>query len=302
MEHTQYQRSMAALLLVGGLLPGCGNTNWKLDEVDDLRSFPGFKNFQFPKPSQNSELQRVKRAAVPYGEPSDEVTHEVHGDCRSTSPAAPAPILATRTTTLQHSPRLFCTAAAARPSGHIQVSTQYIANDLYSVCDRGSRARHKPLQRAIFRVGTQWAPPGNSVPIRSVVPSIVTSSFLPSLPLKSSTAVACFGTSIGPFALASGQEIMFGRVYDCWQASVKDMWGTFSRETTLPVICKEDLPAALHNLKGQEAVHTQRRIHILEIDWLPWAPRVVYVGAMSLRGGMEKEARQVQDREEVVAK
>jgi hypothetical protein len=260
----------------------------------------GFENFRFPEPSQNSEHQGFEGVAIPSGEPSGEVTHEVHGDRRSTSPAAPAPILTTRTTTPQHSPRLSCTAAATRPSGHTQVSTQYIANDSYLVCGRDSRARHEPPQSAISRVVTPLAPPRNAVPIRSVVSSIVTSSFLPSLPLKPSTAVAFFGTPMGPFALASGQEIIFSRVCDCWQASVKDMWGTFPREATLPVICKENLPAALHNLKGQEAVHVQRRIHILEIDRLPWAPRVVYVGAMSLRGGMEKEARQVQEQTDTV--
>jgi hypothetical protein len=300
MEHTQYRRFIAALPLFGGLLQGCGNPNWKLEEADRLQISPSFENYQFPKPSQNSEYQGFEGAAIPYGEPPDEVTHEVHGDRRSTSPTASAPTLAIRTTTPQHSPRLFCTAAAARPSGRIQVSTQYIANDLYAVCDRGSRVRYSPPQRAIFRVVTPLASYRDSVPIRSVVFSIVTSSFLPSLPPKSSTAVAFFGTPMGPFVLASGQEIIFRRVYDCWQASVKDMWGAFYKETTLPVICKEDLPVALHNLKGQEAGHTQRRIHILEMDRLPWAPRVVYVGAMSLRGGMEKEARQVQEKTDTV--
>jgi hypothetical protein len=54
---------------------------------------------------------------------------------------------------------------------------------------------------------------------------------------------------------------------------------------TLPVLCKEDVSVALRKLEGEAALHTQRRIHVLETHQPPWAPKVVYVGALGLRGG-----------------
>jgi len=227
------------------------------------------------------------------------------GNRWSTLPPLPAHSPVPHTATLQHtpirrSPRFLSPAITARPLGHTQVSAQSTAKSLpYVVCDEGSLARYKSSQHATSRVVTPSAPPMHAPPIGSVASLVVmksTSSPLSqSLPLKSETkAIASLGTPMGPFVLASGQEVVFGRVADHWQASVQDMWGTLCRETTLPVICKGDLSAALHNLRGQGAVHQQKLIHILQTDQLPWAPSVVYVGAMGLKGGMEKEARQAQ--------
>jgi hypothetical protein len=297
MDYTRYQRPIATLFLVGGLLQSCGNLSWKLEETDGLHASPVLTNSRFLKPSQHSEDQGFEEATISCSESSDEVAHEVPSDHRSTSPATPAHILAAHIATPRHSPHLFCTATTARPVGHVRAFARHVANDLQCVvCDEEPLARHKLLPHTISRVVALLASPRNSVPIRLAASSAVTSPLSQGPPLKLATrAVAFCSASLGPFALASGREITFCRVRDHWQARVKEMWGTFCRETTLPILCKEDLSVVLHNLKDQEAVHAQSRIHILEVDQLPWAPRAVYVGAMALRGGMEKEARQMKE-------
>ncbi len=320
MAHTQYQQFIATLLLVSISLQSCGNPNWKLEEADSLglgakasslKKAPDCISSQSSKPSQSSENKVFVETSISYSEPSDEVAHEVCSDCRSTSLTTPVHSPAVYTTTSQHTPTrqtsyLLSPATTSELPGHALVSTQHATKKSQSVVqDEGCLARHKPFQHTTFCVVTPLAFPKDLAPIRSAASSFVTKST--SFPLSQSPSskptiqlVTTLGASIGPFALASGQEIVFSRVADHWQARVKDMWNTFFRETTLPVIGKEDLSVVLHNLQGQEAVHMQRRIHILETDQPPWAPRVVYVGAMGLRGGMEKEARQVQEQTDTV--
>ena len=318
MVHTQYQQFIATVLLGSVFLHSCGNPSWKLEaedspdlgaKTDSPKKFPDDTSSQSPRLSKDSKKQVFVETSTAYSELLDGVVHEAYGDRGSPSSPTPTHNLVL-TTTPPHMPNrpsprpLHVTTLGS--SGHIPVSTQHITKNLqYMVCDAGYLAGYNPPQYAISPVVTSLAPPRHSVPLKSVAFSIVTKSELSPLyqspSLKSSTeAIASLSTPIGPFVLASGQELLFSLVGAYWQALVTDMWGTFSRQTTLPVIGKEDVSIALHNLQGQKAVYTQRRIHILETDQPPWAPRVVYVGAIGLRGGMEKKAKQVQEKTDLV--
>ena len=318
MMHTQYQQFITTMLLGSVLLQSCGNPSWKLEaedspelgaKTDSSKKFPDDTSSQSSRLSQDSKKQVFVETSTAYSESLDGVVHEAYGDRGSPS----SPTLTHNlvlTTTSQHMPNRQSLrplrATTLGPSGHIPVSTQHITKHLqYMACDANALARHNPPQYAISPVVTSLYSLRNSAPFRSVASSIVTKSelspFYQSPSLKSATeAIASLSTPIGPFVLASGQEVLFSLVGAYWQARVTDRWGTFSRKTTLPVIGKEDVSVALHNLQGQEAGHTQRRIHILETNQPPWAPRVVYVGAMGLRGGMEKKAKQVQEKTDLV--
>jgi len=106
------------------------------------------------------------------------------------------------------------------------------------------------------------------------------------VPKSNSAPVASPQAPIGPFVLSSGKAVVFTQQAAFWKAAVKESWGSFSREEVLPAICQGDMTVILHTLEGQESVHTQKRIHILETHQAPWAPRVVYVGYLGLEGGM----------------
>ena len=71
------------------------------------------------------------------------------------------------------------------------------------------------------------------------------------------------------------------------QATVTRRIGHLDCVEKLPVVCQShgDIEAALAALQNQPNRHTQRRIHVLETNQPPYAPRMVYVGAMGLRGG-----------------
>jgi hypothetical protein len=63
------------------------------------------------------------------------------------------------------------------------------------------------------------------------------------------------------------------------------------------VICAPDQAPekAIQQLASQAPGQHKYRIHILETDQPPWAPRVVYVGALGLRGGMRLGMTNISD-------
>jgi flagellar biosynthesis GTPase FlhF len=125
-----------------------------------------------------------------------------------------------------------------------------------------------------------------SMALRQAAPRAIIPTHKEKAVVLKSAAVASSSTLVGPFPVAStGKEVVFSQVEGSWTAVVKETWGTFTREESLPVLCKGDVWAALHNLQGKAAIHTKRHIHILETHQPPWAPKVVYVGALGVRGG-----------------
>ena len=92
------------------------------------------------------------------------------------------------------------------------------------------------------------------------------------------------GTVSKSYALHQGQQIRFQQQAGTWVAQVQDTWG---RTQQLPVLCAPHTTSerAIEGLSTKAPGQHKYCVHILETDQPPWAPRVVYVGAMGLRGG-----------------
>jgi hypothetical protein len=96
-------------------------------------------------------------------------------------------------------------------------------------------------------------------------------------------ALAC--TSITqPYFIAQGQQVYFQEQAGTWIAHVEDVWGCTQK---LPVLCAPDKTPerAIQMLSSKALGQHQYCVHVLEIHQPPWAPRVVYVGVLGLRGG-----------------
>jgi hypothetical protein len=67
MQHAHYRRSIAVLpvlLIVGGLLQGCGDPNWRPEQTDNLQVSQSPESTQLPVPSQNAECQSSEEGAI----------------------------------------------------------------------------------------------------------------------------------------------------------------------------------------------------------------------------------------------
>jgi len=89
-----------------------------------------------------------------------------------------------------------------------------------------------------------------------------------------------------PYSSAQGHQVRFQEADGKWLAQVQDGWG---REQELPVICAPDQTPtqALQKLASKAPGQHKYWVHVLETHQPPWAPRVVYVGAIGVRGGMQ---------------
>lgn len=83
---------------------------------------------------------------------------------------------------------------------------------------------------------------------------------------------------------AQGHQVHFQEENSAWRAQVTNVWGCTQK---LPVVCApgQAPDQAIQQLASKAPGQHKYRIHILETDQPPWAPRVVYVGALGLRGG-----------------
>jgi len=83
---------------------------------------------------------------------------------------------------------------------------------------------------------------------------------------------------------AQGHQVRFQEQAGTWMAQVQDGWG---REQELPVICAPDQTPvhALQQLSSKAPGQHKYWVHVLETHQPPWAPRIVYVGVLGVRGG-----------------
>jgi len=88
-----------------------------------------------------------------------------------------------------------------------------------------------------------------------------------------------------PYPSAQGHQVRFQEADGKWLAQVQDVWG---RSQGLPVVCARDQTPtqALQKLASKAPGQHKYWVHVLNTHQPPWAPRVVYVGALGLRGGM----------------
>jgi hypothetical protein len=90
---------------------------------------------------------------------------------------------------------------------------------------------------------------------------------------------------------SQGHQVSFQEANGKWLAQAQDIWG---RAQLLPVVCALDQTStqAIQKLASKTPGQHKYWVHVLETNQTPWAPRVVYVGALGIRGGMKEEAEE----------
>ena len=215
---------------------------------------------------------------------SSSLFRTVHGgDQRSHSPPTPS-----------HSPAVPASnsvsifkslSGSRRPLQHNPQKALYAAKT--SSCENT-----QPKQRQVSPYATHL-PALSTTHIPKPWPSTPGSAYQPQAPQKPSinptlaAGSSCIASSITPtpsYVIAQGHQVYFEEQSSTWRAQVQDVWG---RTQVLPVIGAPDqtLREAIEALASKAPGQHKYCVHILETDQPPWAPRVVYVGAMGLRGG-----------------
>ena len=94
------------------------------------------------------------------------------------------------------------------------------------------------------------------------------------------------------FQAREGESVRFHYQMGQWHAEVSSHIGAFSRRTVLPVVCSQgaDVASSLEVLSKYPSWQRQRQIHVLDRNLCPTLGKVVYVGALGLRGGGDGEA------------
>jgi hypothetical protein len=106
---------------------------------------------------------------------------------------------------------------------------------------------------------------------------------------KVSSSVVSSNPIVPTYPSSQGHQVRFEeQAGGAWLAQVQDGWGRVQR---LPVICAPDQTPekAIQLLSCKDPVQYKYWVHVLETDQPPWAPRFVYVGALSVRGGSRRD-------------
>ena len=301
--YTQFQRFVATLLLFSILLQSCGNPNWKMLEPADAGS-----SGETSKPKRLAPLQPIKKqedasegamkvGSAPTIARSSEALAVVASEADYVPPAAPSRTAHSSSQLGSSSPTAVRslvvpaskTAQAARPSSVLKKPPIHGASKPQrAVPDKAPASPHALHSNQLV---------GATSPPTSVKPSDRTTPLSRPLqraahPLqtatKSSVTAQQTPTHAAPktqlYPSAQGHQVCFEAQSGVWQAQVTNVWGCTQK---LPVVCAPDQAPerAIQQLASQVPGQHKYCIHILETDQPPWASRVVYVGALGLRGG-----------------
>jgi len=299
MVYTQFQRFVVTILLFSLLLQSCGNPNWKIADEEFPRG-TGAKTYHPAKVKQRSKSVKLATAES-FTEGSSE-------HCRALSAALPS----------EHSPEAFSAASRARPpapdSSSFTVPTSpyrtlprspdYSSRPsaekekLTSVTMSANKPRHVVLDKASTSEhagsdGDQVLAPLTLHPLP--LTSAHTTTVVQKPPTHAGLTVSCTLSSSSPLApsypSAQGHQVRFQEADGKWLAQVQDVWG---RAQLLPVVCAPDQTStqALQKLAGKAPGQHKYWVHVLNTHQPPWTPKVVYVGALGLRGGMPPKKAQ----------
>ena len=91
------------------------------------------------------------------------------------------------------------------------------------------------------------------------------------------------------FEARGGESVRFHYQMGQWRAEVSSHIGGFSRQSVLPVVCRQgtDVTNSLEVLSRCPSWYSQRQIHVLDRNVVPTLGEVVYVGKLGLKGGQE---------------
>ena len=314
--YTQFQRFIVTIPLFGILLQSCGNPAWKMAESASSNTSEALDVPSLVTPTPLPEAQESTRAAPIrlHGIPKVGRSPEVANTASDNRVTAPLEDMASESAYASHSLRpndkhgtlvheqvlaatwgtttavslLF--RADSRPAAFVSTSTPLDRPTAHSVQRYNSKkARHGMLPLAGECVGPQQAslPSAHTAPKESPAKVVDLSTAAPKPgpkihPIASLTKAPI--TSTPSYVIAQGCQVRFEAQVGTWKAQVQDVWGRVQR---LPVVCMpEQTPdQAIKALAAKIPAQHKYCIHILETDQAPWAPRVVYVGALGLRGG-----------------
>jgi ankyrin repeat protein len=156
-----------------------------------------------------------------------------------------------------------------------------------------NKSRHEVLGKASMAQRTQHQVPPPPARAPQSLSSTTSTSYQSLTNIKPSTdptvhpassCVVLYSPPTLSYSIALGNQVRFEEQCGTWMAHVTDIWG---RVQKLPVVCAPDQTPqrAIEALASMALGQHKYCIHILETDQAPWAPRVVRVGALGLRGG-----------------
>ncbi len=305
--YTQIQRFVATILLCSMLLQSCGNPNCKMVEPADAGSSGKTSKPKSLAPFQPINQQKdasegaMKVGSAPtidrFSEASAAVANEApytrpntlsgearaHSRSSTSSPAAARSLVvpaskvsqASRSASVLKNPPIHGASKPQRAvpdkapaSPHALHSNQpVVATPPPTSVKPSDRTTplSRPLQRAVrlpqTEVESRSDDTAHQAPSRA--------------PLSSAAQL---------YPSAQGHQVGFQEEKGVWQAQVTNVWGCTQK---LPVIGAPDQAPeqAIQQLASKAPGQHKYCIHVLETHQPPWAPRVVYVGALGVRGG-----------------
>ncbi len=299
--YTQFHRFIATVLLFSILLQSCGNPSLRIIEPARAGGEPG-------EPQQTTAMVGGRQSASQtLGEhPLSTHTPSSHG----AEPVATSPTAAVPSTAPSITPATIASGVVlppstpddqgvvTSPSKELESATEplhsfrssrplksQIAEESISPVADTHVVRDSALMPLCAR--RQDAPlvahpsAASESPVREAMIRVDDEIALPAF----SSSAALSPISGQHYLISQGRQVSFQQEESgVWQARVVDVWGGTQ---VLPVVCAPDQTQAqaIAALSGKILIQHKHGIHILETSQPPWAPRVVYVGALGLRGG-----------------
>ena len=285
--YTQLHRFLATLLLFSLLLQSCGNPNMKMVEPLDTAV-----NGKPPRPEQ-AVLQQptdlgyvAVEAGTPKTEKAPAASSTGFGTLSEQRDSLSKPLPLPAMSSPVSSARRFHTAHRSS-SGRQQTPPHVMRQSPHT---ESGKAPERPLPHqssgaSVVDASHHATQPASSAQRIAHVSQTPSPHRPEAMRRQPSSPTSLPSAESKSYALHQGQQISFQQQSGTWVAQVQDVWG---RVHPLPVLCAPHTTPerAIEELSTKAPGQHKYCVHLLETDQPPWAPRVVYVGAMGLRGGM----------------
>jgi hypothetical protein len=294
--NNQSQRFLSILLLFSMLLQSCHNADFRLDceEVPKVPVSQQGANTLLATPAQQTlvpihavAIEKISgnptegSHATPVASPT--IIASYHAQDVGNAAGAPT---SSRTTSVKH-------AYTSEPSPKVQEAAQYPTyQSVHRVLDNTLLVKH--THRKEMRGTAISAPVWSSAhAVQLALPSqegenlsqTEEKSITHHTVRQASSHAMLSSASARSYLSAQGHQVRFEeQAGGAWLAQVQDVWGRVQR---LPVICAPDQTSeqAIQLLADKNPAQCKYWVHVLETNQLPGAPRFVYVGVLSIRGG-----------------
>ena len=319
--YTQLQRFVATVLLFSLLLQSCGNPNWKIADGESTRG-ASTKTYHRVKVKQHSEslalaeaesfmegsmepklegtsalgdasssqrstetlAEVVSKAAY---ELAGELSNALHGDRPITpSPSPVVNVVSQRSS--PSSPSRSCSATSERKQSTEKKSRHAVLGKDFIAHRKGAPLVHA---RSVSTVASA------SVPQLALAPQAAAHAIQMEIkPSTDDTTDQALSRSMPgnlltqAYPSSQGHQVRFHEQAGTWMAQVEDVWG---RRQELPLVCAPDQTPerVLQQLSSKALGQHKYWVHVFNTHQPPWAPRVVYIGALGIRGGGNSSSR-----------